>query len=155
MLFILQNITIMLAICAYEVDLWIVYNCFIMCHTKIAADDILISFQENKAWCFKWILCLAKDSLETSSLIFSEKQWENIYGCRLLRSVIGALRVNMYAIILQEPWLFQAVIYTLFLRFYWDDIAYYTICFPNKYLETVFKNLDNKCRIRLRFYLWF
>ena len=43
---------------------------------KIAADDILISyfsFEENKAWFFMWILCLAEDSLETSSLIFSEK----------------------------------------------------------------------------------
>ena len=61
--------------------------------TKIAADDIL-SFEENKAWCFKWILCLAENSLETSSLIFSEKQWKNIYECRLLAVVIGALRVK-------------------------------------------------------------
>ena len=30
------------------------------------------------------ILCLAEDSLETSSLIFSEKQWKIIYECRLL-----------------------------------------------------------------------
>ena len=37
-----------------------------------------------------WILCLAEDSLEISSLIFSEKQLKNIYECRL----IGALRVN-------------------------------------------------------------
>ena len=49
-------------------------------------DFLLLSFQENKAWCFKWILCLAEDSLETSSLIFSEKQWKNIYECRLLQS---------------------------------------------------------------------
>ena len=58
--------------------------------TKIAADDILIFylyfFEENKAWFFMWILCLAEDSLERSSLIFSEKQWKNIYDCRLLQS---------------------------------------------------------------------
>ena len=39
---------------------------------------LLLSFEENKAWFFMWILCLAEDSLETSSLIFSEKQWKNI-----------------------------------------------------------------------------
>ena len=32
-----------------------------------------------------WILCLAEDSLETSSLIFSEKQWKNIYECHVLQ----------------------------------------------------------------------
>ena len=46
----------------------------------------LLSFEEKKAWRFKWILCLAEDSLETSSLIFSEKQWKTIYECRLLQS---------------------------------------------------------------------
>ena len=35
---------------------------------------------------FMWILCLVEDSLETSSLIFSEKQRKNIYECRLLQS---------------------------------------------------------------------
>ena len=35
---------------------------------------------------FMWILCLAEDSLETSSLIFSKKQWKNIYECHLLQS---------------------------------------------------------------------
>ena len=45
---------------------------------------LLLSFEENKAWFFMWILCLAEDSLETSSLIFSGKQWKNIYECRLL-----------------------------------------------------------------------
>ena len=58
--------------------------------TKIAADNILISlllsFEENKAWFFVWIRCLAEDSPETSSLIFSEKQWKNIYECLLLQS---------------------------------------------------------------------
>ena len=57
---------------------------------KIAADDILIflllSFEENKAWFFMWILCPAEDSLEASNLIFSEKQWKNIYDFRLLQS---------------------------------------------------------------------
>ena len=38
---------------------------------------------------FQWILCLAEDSLETSSLIFSEKQWKNIYECRLLQSCLA------------------------------------------------------------------
>ena len=58
-------------------------------HTKITADDILIlSFEENKALFFMWILCPAEDSLETSSLIFSEKKnrKKNIYECRLLQS---------------------------------------------------------------------
>ena len=51
-----------------------------------------------------WILCLAEDSLETSGLIFSEKQWKNIYECRLLQlwssaaAVIGALRVKVYPV---------------------------------------------------------
>ena len=49
-----------------------------MQQTKTAADNILIFlillFLENKAWFFMWILCQAEDSLETSSLIFSEKQ---------------------------------------------------------------------------------
>ena len=50
---------------------------------------LLFSFEENKAWCFKWILCLAEDSHETSSLIFSEKQWKNIYECCLLQSCLA------------------------------------------------------------------
>ena len=59
--------------------------------TKIAADDIWIFYcylsKENKAWFFMWILGLAEDSLETSSLIFSEKKKrKNIYECRLLQS---------------------------------------------------------------------
>ena len=54
---------------------------------------LLLSFEENKAWFFMWILCLAEDSLETSSLILSEKQWKNIYECHLLL-LIGALRVK-------------------------------------------------------------
>ena len=42
-------------------------------------------FRENKTWFFMWILCQAEDSLETSNLIFSEKQWKCIYECRLLQ----------------------------------------------------------------------
>ena len=45
-----------------------------------------LSFQKNTAWSFMWILCLAEDLLETSSLIFSEKPWTNIYECQLLKS---------------------------------------------------------------------
>ena len=37
---------------------------------------LLLSFKENKAWFFMWILCLAEDSLDLSNLIFSEKQWK-------------------------------------------------------------------------------
>ena len=33
-----------------------------------------------------WIVCLAEDSHEISSLIFSEKQWKSIFKCRLLQS---------------------------------------------------------------------
>ena len=55
---------------------------------------LLLSLEENKAWFFMWILCLAEDSLETSSLIFSEKQWKKIYECRLLQSWL-ALRVKI------------------------------------------------------------
>ena len=54
----------------------------------------LLSFEENKAWFFMWILCLAEDSLETSSLIFSEKQWKNINVCRLLQSWLALLGLD-------------------------------------------------------------
>ena len=57
---------------------------------KIAADDILIFYfylsKKIRFDFFMWILCLAEDSPEQSSLIFSEKQWKNIYECRLLQS---------------------------------------------------------------------
>ena len=42
----------------------------------IVADNILIFFvffRENKAWYFMWIVCLADNWHEISSLIFSEK----------------------------------------------------------------------------------
>ena len=67
-------------------------------------------FRENKTWCFKRILCLAEDSLETSSLIwhlarqrihlkqqalFSSTDKSTKLKCRLLQLLFGALRVNM------------------------------------------------------------
>ena len=68
--------------------------------TKIVAHNIFIfyflSFEEIKAWFFMWILCLAEDSLETSCLIFSEKQWKNIYECRLLQSRLDFKGLNGY-----------------------------------------------------------
>ena len=41
-----------------------------------------------------WILCLAEESLETSSLIFSEKQWKKYLWMTSAAVVIGALRVK-------------------------------------------------------------
>ena len=41
-----------------------------------------------------WILCLGEDSFETSSLIFFEKQWKNIYELSSAAVVIGSLRVK-------------------------------------------------------------
>ena len=55
---------------------------------------LLLSFKENKAWFFMWILCLAEDSLETSSLIFPEKQWKKYLWMLSAAVVIGALGVN-------------------------------------------------------------
>ena len=49
-----------------------------------------------------WILCLAEDSLETSSLIFSEKQWKNISDCRLLQLWLaprGLTCMNSYLVL--------------------------------------------------------
>ena len=47
-----------------------------------------------------WILCLAEDSLEISSLISSEKQCKNIYLWMLSAAiVIGALRVNFLCLL--------------------------------------------------------
>ena len=47
---------------------------------------LLLSLEENKALCFMWNLCIAEDSHEITSLIFSETQWKNIQNCRLLQS---------------------------------------------------------------------
>ena len=41
-----------------------------------------------------WILCLAEDSLEVSSLIFSEKQWKKYLRMSSAAVVFGALRVK-------------------------------------------------------------
>ena len=43
-----------------------------------------------------WILCLAEDSLETSSLIFSVKQWKKYLWLSSAAVVIGALRVKKH-----------------------------------------------------------
>ena len=43
-----------------------------------------------------WILWLAEDSLETSSLIFPEKQWKNIFMMQSAAVVTGPLRVNKW-----------------------------------------------------------
>ena len=58
-------------------------------------DFLLLSFKENKAWFFIWILCIAEDSLETLCLIFSEKQWKKYLWMSSAAVVIGALRVNI------------------------------------------------------------
>ena len=41
-----------------------------------------------------WILCLAEDSHEISSLIFSEKQWKYDLQMPSAAVMIGALRVK-------------------------------------------------------------
>ena len=41
-----------------------------------------------------WFLSLAEDSPETSSLIFSEKQWKKYLWMLSAAVVIGTLRVN-------------------------------------------------------------
>ena len=57
--------------------------------SKIAADDILLVFKlfsrENNAWHFKWIVCFADDSLEMSSIIYSENEYIYISKCHLLQ----------------------------------------------------------------------
>ena len=56
---------------------------------------LLLSFKANKAWCFIWILCLAEDSHEISSFIFSLKKKGKKYSWMSSAGVmIGALRVN-------------------------------------------------------------
>ena len=55
---------------------------------------LLLSFIENKARFFMWILCLAQDSLKTSSLIFSEKHWNFFLWMSSAAVLIGALRVK-------------------------------------------------------------
>ena len=41
-----------------------------------------------------WILCLAEDSYEISSLIFTEKHWKKYLWMTSAAVVIGALRVK-------------------------------------------------------------
>ena len=65
---------------------------------------LLLCLEENKAWSFMWILCLAEDSLETTSLILSDSLETLSYFLRKTMKkylwmssaavVIGALRVN-------------------------------------------------------------
>ena len=42
-----------------------------------------------------WILCLAEDSLETSILVFSDKQWNKYLWMSSAAVMIGALRVKL------------------------------------------------------------
>ena len=69
--------------------------------TKIAADDtlifLLLFFEENKAWSFMWILCLAENSHEISSLFSlkkKKKKWKKYLWMSYAAVVIGALRVK-------------------------------------------------------------
>ena len=68
-----------------------------MRQTKIAADDTLsfysFIFDENKAWCFMWILCLAEDSHEISNLIFSEKKNEKVFLLHSWLVLLGLIEV--------------------------------------------------------------
>ena len=43
-----------------------------------------------------WILCLAENSFEISSLIFSEKQWKKYLWMLSAADVIGALRAKYF-----------------------------------------------------------
>ena len=52
--------------------------------SKILANILIflnIIFRENKVWQFMWIICLADDSHEISSLIFSKKNYQIIICC--------------------------------------------------------------------------
>ena len=50
---------------------------------------------KNKTWYFMWILCLAEDSYEISSLIFPEKQWKNIQDWCLLHSWLAWINFTL------------------------------------------------------------
>ena len=56
---------------------------------------LLLSFEENKAWFFLWILCLAEDSLETLSLFFLWQTMKKYLWISSAAVAIGALRVNL------------------------------------------------------------
>ena len=55
---------------------------------------LLLSFKENKTWNSMWILWLAEDSHEISSLIFSEKTMKKYLFMSSAAVIIGASRVN-------------------------------------------------------------
>ena len=54
---------------------------------------------KNKAWFFMWILHLAENSLETSSLIFSEKTMKKYSWTSSAAVVIGPLRVKQSSVL--------------------------------------------------------
>ena len=61
---------------------------------------ILMKYKiENKAWSFVWILYLAEDSHEISSLIFSEKKMKKYLWISSAAVVIGTLRVKSFYIL--------------------------------------------------------
>ena len=68
----------------------------------------LLSFEENKAWFFMWILCLAEDSVETSSLI-SLKNRKNIYEC------VWMTKIQMRPFLLQS----RLALYVLRADLFW------------------------------------
>ena len=68
--------------------------------SKIAADDsiftfyiyiffLLLFFEENKASCFMWILCLTENLHELSFRIFSQKQWKKIQSTLVISKSKG------------------------------------------------------------------
>ena len=84
-------------VCAYTVsnlNIWAVWLLTLKAPNKNCSrwhfDFLLLSFEGNKAWFFM----LAEDSFETSSLIFSEKQWKKYLWMLSAAVMIGALRVK-------------------------------------------------------------
>ena len=56
-----------------------------------------------------WILCLVEDSLEMSSLIFSEKQWKKYLWMSSAAAVIGTLKVNVKLNLLYKDYIVWTV----------------------------------------------
>ena len=120
---------------------------------------LFLSLKENKTWFFMWILCLAEDSLETSSLIFSEKQWKNIYECRLLQSWLALSGFKPLATldVQSEDWSDWAdtqagrSLHIVYMPFYWlchGSIWIYLLGVPALLTrETIFDKGDNFNRI--------
>ena len=83
----------------------------------IAADGILIfyflSFEENKAWCFKWILSRGF-TWNIKSYFLSEKQWKNIVECRLLQSWLALQGLNWIS-------LTTSTIYMITVTFFYSE----------------------------------